>query len=445
MIKKWRRCIWLVGIAVALGLGAVTMAQSTTSQRFKGPTGSTMLSEQTSADLNRLMEIQVELAWLSDRTTFNYYLEAHVKGTALEVRGYVPSKTVREQAINLAKLNCSLSVTDAIKAHPSLVIRTTHRVPDQLTDSVQTALHEAFPNQQLTVNCQDDGTVQVFGSVRSFEQKLAVSRSLRRLHGCTSVANFTEVGGGEIARHFPKYTNNAFSAPSTTPKVITPVVKAPPVKAPPPPTATYSSAMIKPVRATTDDFGGQSTKAPSDRKRDEPFTLIVRTPPAVRQTETITLPAASAPSIKITTVEGPVLPRSDNTGLLKTPDQVKPGDAYESRGVVVVSTEEPASPQPTSTWLPPLTPAQPQPAPPAKASSAARLMNAPQLKKRIESAVPGVHHVNVTFTSKTDVHVECAIRPGEDTGAVARQILALREFDPYKVDLEIQQPTPNQR
>jgi hypothetical protein len=441
MFKIWRRWIWLAGIAVALGLVAVTMAQSTSSQSFKGLTGSRAASEQKPADLGRMMEIQVELAWLSDRTTFNYFLEAHVKGTSLEVRGYVPSKTVREQAINLAKLNCPLPVTDAIKAHPSLIIRTVHRAPDQLKSSVHTALHEAFPNHQLIVNCQDDGTVQVFGAVRSFEQKLAVSRSLRRLHGCTNVANFTEVGGEEIALHLPVPANNAISAPSSAFNVTKPVVKTPS------PSATYPSAITKPARATPDDFSAQSVGAAADRKRNEPFALIVRTPPlTAKQTEAVTVATLHAPSIKITTVDGPLaIPRNDGTAAFKTPDQIKPGDAYESRGVVVVSTEEPARVQPTPTWLPPLTPAQPKQAPPLTTAAASRVLSAPQLKKRIETAVPGVHHVNVIFTSKTDVRVECATRSGVDTGSIARQILALREFDPYKVDLEIQQPTPHQK
>src|SRR5207302_2713983 len=117
MIKKWRRSMWLAAVAGSLGLGAAATAEAAPYQPFKGLFGSKGAADQRVANNNRLIEIQVELAWLSDRTTFPYFLDAHVKGMSLEVRGYVPSKAVREQAVNLAKLNSPLSVTDALKEH----------------------------------------------------------------------------------------------------------------------------------------------------------------------------------------------------------------------------------------------------------------------------------------------------------------------------------------
>ena len=50
---------------------------------------------------------------------------------------------------------------------------------------------------KLTVQCQTDGNVQIAGNVKTIEQKLAVSKSLRRLYGCTYVTNNTVTTSGE--------------------------------------------------------------------------------------------------------------------------------------------------------------------------------------------------------------------------------------------------------
>jgi hypothetical protein len=129
-----------------------------------------------------------------------------------------------------------------------------------------------------------------------------------------------------------------------------------------------------------------------------------------------------------------------SSGFLQSAAQVKPGDPYESRGVVVVSTEEPIMTQTDPTFSPPPAPAVPRPTSAPKAIAGAPLLTATQLKQRIEAAVPAVRNVRVTFTGKTDVRVECIPSAGVDSGAIAGQILSLREFDPYKVDLHLQLP-----
>ena len=48
---------------------------------------------------NRISEIRVELAWLGDPLTFPCQMAAHVSDAGLEVRGFVPSLTVREHAL----------------------------------------------------------------------------------------------------------------------------------------------------------------------------------------------------------------------------------------------------------------------------------------------------------------------------------------------------------
>jgi hypothetical protein len=203
MNKKWQRLLWVAGVAGSLGLCGMAGAQSSPFQPFKslfGPktTAPEKAAEQKAAEANRVTEIQVEMAWLSDRMTFPYYLEAHVKGSNLEVRGYVPTKAIRDQALNLAKLNCSLTVTDAMKEHSSLAFRSVPRPPEQLKSSVVSSLREDFPGLKLTIQCQTDGNVQIAGNVKTLEQKLAISKALRRLYGCTYVTNNTLAANGDL-------------------------------------------------------------------------------------------------------------------------------------------------------------------------------------------------------------------------------------------------------
>src|ERR1019366_1054799 len=145
----------------------------------------------TQPDTRRVIEVNVEVAWLADPVTFPYYLEAHATGGQLEVRGYAPDKAVREHALRIARVYSSLPVTDSLKEHPSLLVRPTQMSPQQLQGSVLSSLRVALPKQfqQLKAECGSDGKVYVVGTVNTCEEKMAVSHALRRLHGCTSVQN----------------------------------------------------------------------------------------------------------------------------------------------------------------------------------------------------------------------------------------------------------------
>jgi len=148
-------------------------------------------------DPRRMIEVEVEVAWLADPVTFPYYLEAHSNGTQLEVRGYVPNKAVRDHAMRIAQVYASMPVADAMKEHPSLLVRPSQMSAQQLHASVMSSLRVALPkhHQNLKAQCSSDGKVYVVGAVMSYEEKLAVSHALRRLHGCTSVQNLTTLPG----------------------------------------------------------------------------------------------------------------------------------------------------------------------------------------------------------------------------------------------------------
>jgi hypothetical protein len=186
-----------LGLVLLASLSFVHAADAQLLPRWFGPktTDKNAPAKSTQPDPRRVTEVNVEVAWLADPVTFPYYLEAHATDSQLEVRGYVPNKTVREHALRIAQVYSSLPVTDAMKEHPSLLVRPSQMSPQQLQSSVMSSLRVALPRQyqQLKAECGSDGKVYVVGVVSTFEEKMAVSHALRRLHGCTSVQNSTSL------------------------------------------------------------------------------------------------------------------------------------------------------------------------------------------------------------------------------------------------------------
>ncbi len=187
----------VAGLVVVAGLLGAPKADAQLLQRWFGPKTPERPAAAKSASSNphRTTEINVEVAWLADPITFPYYLEAHASGSKLEVRGYVPNKAVREHALRIAQVYSSLPVADSMKEHGNLPVKSSKMSAPQLQKSVQSSLRVALPkqHQQLKVECGADGKVFVLGTVSTPEDKMAVSSSLRRLHGCTSVQNLTLV------------------------------------------------------------------------------------------------------------------------------------------------------------------------------------------------------------------------------------------------------------
>ncbi|HZZ82596.1 MAG TPA: hypothetical protein VFE62_29120 [Gemmataceae bacterium] len=186
----------LTGLLLATLVTSLTFIPSADAQiwRWFGPKSDKNAPVKSGQpDPRRLAEINVEVAWLADPITFPYYLEAHANAGKVEVRGYVPNKAVREQALRIAQVYSSLPVVDAIKEHPSLLVRPGQLSAQQLQSTAQSSLRVALPRQyqNLKIECDRDGKVFVLGPVSTIEEKVAVSHSLRRLHGCTSVQNLT--------------------------------------------------------------------------------------------------------------------------------------------------------------------------------------------------------------------------------------------------------------
>ncbi len=191
---------WALSITAGLTLTVAATAQPPASAppaASKPPQQSTAARTPVTEDVNRTREIAVELNWLADPVTFPYQLGARVNGQALEIRGYVPSASVRDRAVKVACQNCPLPVVDRLTVRPEVAAPSAGVRVEQLQPAAVAALKAAFPRQAaaLSVQCRPYGQVLLSGPVSSPEEKLAISASLRHLPGCTSVVNQLEVGG----------------------------------------------------------------------------------------------------------------------------------------------------------------------------------------------------------------------------------------------------------
>jgi hypothetical protein len=140
---------------------------------------------------NRLEEMKVQLALLADVATFPYYVGVRASGGNLELSGYVPDTMVKQLALELARRNTFLKVTDGLKIQSNLNARPSLRGVEFLQKEGEALVARSLgaTDRPQHLAAQPNGMVTVEGSVNSVEEKLAVSRLFRQLTGCTGVLN----------------------------------------------------------------------------------------------------------------------------------------------------------------------------------------------------------------------------------------------------------------
>lgn len=139
----------------------------------------------------RLAEMQVELALLSDLATFPYEFSPRANGNTLELRGNVPNEMIRQRAMDVTRNTTFLRGIDALRIQPNLSVRSTLRpsgvVQHEGMELLQKALGSA--TQQISLEVRPNGVVVLTGRTDCIESKLDISRLFRRLPGCTAVVN----------------------------------------------------------------------------------------------------------------------------------------------------------------------------------------------------------------------------------------------------------------
>jgi hypothetical protein len=354
----------------------------------------------------RLEELKVELALLADASTFSYQLQAKAEGSSLVVRGLVPNPAIRDLALKVAREHTILNVADGITFQTNLALRSGGQEVEAVHKHALQVLGQHFPEHASTfrVTAKITGEVTVSGTVPTFEDRVAVSRKLRLVDGCTCVVNQLQVPSvlRNGVANFKVTADGRLTVPASKVVDATLTLAARTAN-----TTKSTSGVIKQVSYTTQtdpiSVAPQSAatppRSPSAGTAQPPATTAKTVPEPVPANAPLPL----APVPKKETVKAPV------------PDK---DGAYVTTGIILVSAEEPAAPVPVAT--PPAAP--PPPAPKGDASTA-------HLKKRIEAVCgKAVHGVEVVPQGPGSVLVRLKARNAEDAKLVSEKVLGMPEI-----------------
>jgi osmotically-inducible protein OsmY len=190
--------------AGALGLPVAVVAQQSTtsvpvlgSQANQGASESLLpvtYVEQSPADVN------VELAFLANPSLFPCSIEVRILGTGLELRGNVSDEGIRALAVHVAQEVSGLRVVDALtmqaRPRPAVAAQTPEALQRQAMHVLGQTLTKKASGVQVDV--WNKGQVLLKGSVTTYQEKLAASRCLQKVTGCSCVINQLSVVNPEV-------------------------------------------------------------------------------------------------------------------------------------------------------------------------------------------------------------------------------------------------------
>jgi hypothetical protein len=396
----------------------------------------------------RLAEIKVELAWLADPVTFPYRLGARATGAALEVRGFVPDTAVREQALKVAHDHSQLPVTDALRLHPTLSLPAVGVPAAEVRASAAAALAETFlrltPGYEVT--CNPSGRITVTGFVPSQEDRLEVSRRLRRVRGCTAVDNRLQASA-------VLHSGKAFTVLSADGQQLVAeelAAEEPPVSLTgtpaTPPAAPPTAPPQAPERTQSVVLGPHVEPAPDKpAEAAPPFDARLVPLPVVTQPGTGLPPEAAArlaaPHLDAEPAGPRILPPDpDREPPVLPPEPPEPVTTTTVAKTPLPGLPEPPAPEPTSprNGLLPTAPAAKPQLDQGPAPNTTLVEFAARLKRRVEVVCGGAAKgVEVHVRSATSLLI-CLKAPSTAVGEqLAGKVLSLPELGPYQVDLEV--------
>jgi hypothetical protein len=266
MRKALQRAAHVLAAAGALGLARPAVAQ-TPAPPANGPEGKAVAGPTATrpapdASQAKLDEFQVELALLGAPATFGYPIVCVHTGSNLELRGYVPNEFVRKQALEIARQNCRVPVVDLTEIHGALALRSPAGAGDELQRGALALVAEVFGpgagGVEITVVAP--GRLVVSGACDSYEEKVAVSKKLRRLHGCCAVENRLTVKPVlRDGRLVALVTVDGSYAVETAPAKPGAPTAAPPAK----PTASVTNDVPRPLKNELSPPPGKADNAPA--------------------------------------------------------------------------------------------------------------------------------------------------------------------------------------
>jgi hypothetical protein len=406
---KSRRTLAGWALAGTLGLTGPAAAQVSSYQASSPPAAAPAAAPAQADALVRLEAIQIELAWLADPVTFPYNLGVYPAGPTFEVRGFVPSDAVRAQALKAARALTKRTVTDGVKVYPGMLAPSAGETPEALHKAASEAVIQAMGDRGrgVSVQAQAGGQVTLTGTAACHEEKLAVSRQLRRVRGCTSVVNELNVvtvlrdgklyylvsadGQHRVPAHTEilhvNHTTPSKPASPSTPPAVAAKPAVPPVSQP---SATKSPA---PLQLISFQKAAPTAPAPPTKASTGPRVVMVKTLEGV--------PGSPLPVERLV----PVLLSGTSRMQATRPLSDEELATLQAQGVPIIY---PRGYQPPPTAKPPAdpvtraepphlrpapAPTKPQPAPvttspPKPAENVARKPAAPPVIKPVENVTP---------------------------------------------------------
>ncbi len=432
MRRSLRRAGWALAAVGGLGVASSASAQSPMRRmvppnepvmRVAAPVEEVIQVAETTPAPAALNDSQahdeaarVELALLAEPMLFSYGLTTVLQGGMIEVRGYVPNPAVREHALKVAAQHTTLKVFDHIQIHPTVTTRTSVDSPDIIRNSARQLLDVSFGDlvRHVEVKADARGHLIVTGAVASMDDKLAVSRKLRRVGGCNCVDNRLVLATVEEVVSAPPAPKAPATPPQPakvqaapvvtrqeTPPTLTPMptVTLPPPRpvTPPAPALVTKPVMtiLPPEPQTAPPVPAVTSPAPAPAVttvKPAPATKWSDWQPPVPSAAKTTPPAPSAPVVE--TVKEPAPLKGPTwTDVPPTPPSPKMTPSLPPLTPLVKPAESPtltptkvsgsSSQPPKWTDMPPLPPAKPvavppkTPAPPALPALSAAPMPRP--------------------------------------------------------------------
>jgi hypothetical protein len=139
----------------------------------------------------QLDEVKICIAWLADPETFPYPLTVRSTRDSMIVGGTAPTTAIRNKALQIADRETELLVIDQVSVEPGAEAPRISVSTNELHQAAVAALSNDTSGRivQLRVTTLEGGRVQVAGTVATLEDRLAISRRLQGVKGCTSVDN----------------------------------------------------------------------------------------------------------------------------------------------------------------------------------------------------------------------------------------------------------------
>lgn len=138
------------------------------------------------------MEIQLE--FLADTSVSNTDIHAYFRKGKLVIKGNANQQSIAKKAKNLAEKVTTIPIQDEIRVWPFPTYVTQKSSQENLQKAAEKCVHmelgALYP--KLKALAQADGTIVVKGPIISLEDKLEVSKKLRKIPGCTRVENQLE-------------------------------------------------------------------------------------------------------------------------------------------------------------------------------------------------------------------------------------------------------------